>query len=114
MVTVMRKEGFMASERSTWTFLTNHSHVLFCLAVNPSLTMKDIAKKVGITERAVQKIVADLRDENYIILNREGRCNRYHIQWEQHLKHPIESHRTVRDLILLIENVQESNTEKGS
>lgn len=90
--------------RSTWTFLTNHSHVLLCLVQHPSMRMRDIAEEVGITERAVQRIIADLRDENYITLKREGRCNTYQVNTRKRLKHSIESHRKLKDLIQLIFN----------
>ena len=92
----------MPKSKSTWTFLTNHSHVLLCLVKNPSIKMREIADKVGITERAVQGIIADLRNEGYIDREKKGRRNTYQINKKQHLKHPIEEHRTLADLILLI------------
>ena len=88
--------------KSNWTFLTNHAHVLLCLVNSPSMRMRDIANEVGITERAVQRIIADLRDEGYIDLHRHGRCNSYNINTEQRLKYPIEAHRSIADLIQLI------------
>ena len=91
-----------AQPASTWTFLTNHSHVLLCLVESPDMRMRDIALRVGITERAVQRIIGDLRAEGYLTLFREGRCNTYEIHPEKHLKHPIEEHRRIADLIGLI------------
>jgi predicted transcriptional regulator len=76
--------------------------------------MRDIAMEVGITERAVQRIIADLSDENYITKIREGRCNTYHINTEKHLKHPIESHRRIADLIKLIFEKDETEIHTGS
>jgi predicted transcriptional regulator len=64
--------------------------------------MREIAEKVGITERAVQNIIADLSEENYIDRERKGRRNNYQINTEMHLKHPIEEHKTLADLIQLI------------
>ncbi len=96
------------SHSSTWTFLTNHSHVLLCLVESPDMRMRDIAVRVGITERAVQRIIADLRDEGYLTLYREGRCNTYQIHTDKHLKHPIEAHRKIADLIRLIHEETES------
>jgi len=64
--------------------------------------MRDIAVKVGITERAVQRIIADLEKEGYIEIKKEGRCNLYIPHEEKHLKHPIESHRHVADLLQLV------------
>lgn len=87
---------------SHWTFLTNHAHVLLCLVNSPDMRMRDIAVEVGITERAVQRIVADLRDEGYITPHKEGRCNSYDIDTKKPLKHPIEAHRKIADLIRLI------------
>jgi DNA-binding MarR family transcriptional regulator len=68
-------------ERGTvdWTFLTNHSHVLICLATDPDALMRDVAVTVGITERAVQKIVSDLEDGGYLVRERDGRRNHYRV-----------------------------------
>ena len=99
--------NFMQTESQTknghnWTFLTNHAHVLLCLANNSSLRMRDIANIIGVTERTVQLIVKDLSKEGYIKLTREGRCNRYEIDDTISLRHPIEQHKTIGDLIGLI------------
>lgn len=85
-----------------WTFLSNHSHVLLCLARSPELRLREIAVLVGITERAVQKIVADLSQEGFLEIKRVGRRNRYSIAVEKELRHPIEEHRTVGDLISMV------------
>lgn len=89
-------------ERHAWTFFTNHAHVLLCLAKDESLRMRDLAGIIGITERTVQQIIHDLHQEGYIHLTREGRCNRYSINRSSHLRHPIEQHKTIEDLINLI------------
>jgi DNA-binding MarR family transcriptional regulator len=98
----MESSMIKKQERSTWTFLTNHAHVLLCLAKSPSRLMRDIAEEVGITERAVQRIIADLQEGAYITKIRRGRSNTYEINTEKHLKHPIEAHKTLLDLIELI------------
>lgn len=85
-----------------WTFLTNHAHVLFCLAREPNLRLRDVASKVGITERAVQRIVADLHDAGFIDVQKEGRRNRYTVHREKHLRHPVERHKTIADLLRLV------------
>jgi DNA-binding MarR family transcriptional regulator len=85
-----------------WTFLTNHAHVLFCIAQDPEVRLRDVAARVGITERAVQRIVTDLETEGYLTVSKEGRRNRYRINYEQRLRHPIERHRTVAALIELV------------
>ena len=84
---------------ATWTFLTNHSHVLLCLAADDSLRVRDLAEKVGITERAVLKILADLEKGGVIARERDGRRNRYSVQFDAPLRHDLEAHRTVGDLI---------------
>lgn len=87
---------------ASWTFLTNHAHVLICLSENPDQTLREVAERVGITERAVQKIVADLEEAGIIVRERDGRRNHYRIHLNKPLRHPIESHRSVADLIQLI------------
>lgn len=88
--------------KSKWTFLSNHAHVLICLAGNPTQRLRDVAEEVHITERAVQKIVADLEESGVLLRQREGRRNRYVINPEVHLRHQIESHCTVGNLIDMI------------
>lgn len=90
------------TDKLRWTFLTNHAHVLLCLANNNSMLMKDVAKEVGITERAVQQIIADLVEEGYITRIKEGRCNIYQINKNEHLRHPIESKCLINSFINLI------------
>jgi DNA-binding IclR family transcriptional regulator len=85
-----------------WTFLTNHSHVLICLARDPFLRMRDVALLVGITERAVQRIVADLEEAGIIVRTRDGRRNHYEIHRSLPLRHSVEAGCTVGDLLSLI------------
>jgi len=87
---------------ATWTFLTNHSHILLCLAADNSLRVRDLADKVGITERAVLKILGELESGGVIERERDGRRNRYHIRRHVPLRHPIEQHRCVGDLIAAV------------
>jgi len=90
-----------------WTFLTNHAHVLFCIARDPEVRLRDVAALVGITERAVQRIVTDLETAGYLTVSKEGRRNRYQVNLDRPLRHPIERHRTVRALIsLVVEGVE--------
>ena len=72
------------------TFLTNHSHVLLCLAEDSAMRIRDIAREVGITERAVQRIISDLVDDSYIEIVLEGRRTTYKVNTDMHLRHPIE------------------------
>lgn len=85
-----------------WTFLTNHSHVMILLSRYPSMVLREVAMQVGITERAVQRIIADLEEEGFIEREKVGRQNHYRILTSQRLRHPIEAHCTIGDLLLLI------------
>ena len=85
-----------------WTFFSNHAHVLLCLARDPSLRLRDVSSVVGITERAVQKIVADLEAGGVLQRKREGRRNRYTIRPDVPLRHPIEAHCRVGDLLRIV------------
>lgn len=97
-----REGGGRKAEAGEWTFLTNHSHVLLCLVREPGLLMREIAERVGVTERAVQKIVADLEAAGVLERQREGRRNRYGIDPSRPLRHPVEAHCRVRDLLDLV------------
>ena len=90
------------SDAPRWTFLTNHGHVLLCLAMDPELRLREVAARVGVTERAVQRIVAELEDGGYLTRHRSGRQNAYDINPGGALRHPLESHRTVQWLIDLV------------
>ncbi len=85
-----------------WTFLTNHAHVLLCLAADPDIVLRTVAQQVGITERATQLIVADLEAAGYITRTRVGRRNHYAITPTQRLRHPLEEHCTVDVLLNII------------
>ena len=85
--------------RVTWTFLTNHTHVLVCIANDTGVRLRDVADRVGITERAAQSIVADLVSAGYLTRARVGRRNTYEIRPEHPLRHQVESHRTVGGLL---------------
>lgn len=87
---------------SNWTFLTNHSHVLLCLAKDPYMRIRDLSASVGITERAVQRILAELAEGDFIDKTKDGRRNIYKLKADKALKHPVESHKQVKDLINLI------------
>lgn len=86
-----------------WTFLSNHSHVLILLSHFPMIFVREIAVHVGITERAVQRIIADLEAGHFISRVKVGRRNRYTVRRERWLRHPLESHRTIGDLIALVD-----------
>ena len=85
-----------------WTFLTNHTHVLICLASDPGIRLRDVAERVHITERAAQRIVADLEEAGILSRHRDGRRNRYELHLSGPLRHPVERHRTVADLLHMV------------
>ena len=89
------------SEKTTsrWYFLSNHAHVLICLARNAEQPLREVAMSVGITERAVQRIVAELEEAGYLERERVGRQNRYIIYREGRLRHPLESHRSIGHIL---------------
>jgi DNA-binding IclR family transcriptional regulator len=82
----------------TWGFLTNHFYVLRSIAREPSLTLREVAERVGITERAVQRIVAELEEGGYLLREREGRRNRYVLR-EGPLRHEMDAALPLRELL---------------
>ena len=78
-----------AKSTGTWTFLTNHAHVLLYVARSPSARARDIATDLGITERAAQRILAELIETGYLTRTKEGRRNRYTVNGEGNLRHPL-------------------------
>ena len=94
-----------------WTFLSNHAHVLLVLADDPNMRLRDVAERVQITERAVQKIVAELEAAGCVTRHRDGRRNHYEVHGERPLRHPVESHRKVDDLIAMVHG-DDSSTKK--
>ena len=88
-----------AEDEASWTFFTNHGHVLLCLAQQPELLLREVAQTVGITERAVQKIIADLESGGVITRERQGRQNVYSINHKLPLRHAVEAHCTIEGLI---------------
>jgi DNA-binding MarR family transcriptional regulator len=87
------------NERSGWTFLSNHAHVLVCLARDPDLRESEIADLVGITERTTRGIIADLEEAGVLSITKIGRRNSYEINRKARLRHPLEGNKTVGDLL---------------
>jgi DNA-binding transcriptional ArsR family regulator len=85
-----------------WTFFTNHAHVLLCVARDPGVRHRDLAERVGITERAVQRIVADLTEAGYLDSVREGRRNRYNLHPELPLRHPLERDHHIGEILAVL------------
>jgi len=85
-----------------WTFLSNHAHVLVCLAKDPSARLRDIATQVGITERATQRIVGHLEAAAVLSKEKDGRRNRYSIHFDKPLRHELEAHKSVGSLLKMV------------
>ncbi len=85
-----------------WTFFTNYGHVLFLISQDPDRTAKDMADRIGITERATQKIIHDLEADGFIRIRKKGRRNSYKVIGRKKLRHPIEKDCRVEDLIQVI------------
>ena len=82
-----------------WTFLTNHAHVLLCIARDPEIRLVDVARHVGVTERAAQRIVADLVEAGYLSRSRDGRRNRYEVHADRPLRHPLHRSHEIGELL---------------
>ena len=96
---VARKRTDTGSPEVSWTFITTHGLVLLAIVENPETRLRDIAVRVGITERAVQRIVADLIDAGYLSKSRNGRRNVYQLHRHKHLPHATTHHQEVGELM---------------
>lgn len=86
-----------------WTFLTNHAHVLVCVARDPGMRLRDVAEAVGITERAAQRLVADLVETGYLTRKKEGRRNRYELHPDIPLRHPLERDHAIGEVLRVLD-----------
>jgi hypothetical protein len=89
------------SDVKAWTFLTNHARVLICIARTPQARVRDIAERIGITERATQIIISDLEETGYLTRTRVGRRNAYTVNADLPFRHPVEADHAVQDLLAL-------------
>jgi DNA-binding transcriptional ArsR family regulator len=97
-----------------WDFLTNHAHVLVCVAHDSGIRLRDIAAAVGITERAAHRILSELVEEGYVLRERQGRRNRYQVKPELPLRHPLVQEREVGELLkVLSEGKQVANRREA-
>jgi Winged helix-turn-helix DNA-binding len=87
---------------TSWTFLTNHARVLLCISQDPGIRLRDIADRVGITERSAFAIVLDLAQAGYVVKEKDGRRNRYRIQADLPLPEPSSRERTVGEILALL------------
>ncbi len=91
-----------------WTFLTNHAHTLLCIARDPGIRLRDVAERVGVTERAAQRIVADLVEAGYLDRLREGRRNYYRIRADRPLRHPVEHGHRIGEILAVLHESKDS------
>ena len=94
--------GNNKNDIESWTFFSNNAHVLVCLTHTPQPTTREMAIRVGITERAVQRIVKKMVKAGVLKVEKEGRRNRYELDLDQRLRHPLESHRTIGEFLQLM------------
>lgn len=85
--------------KNQWTFFSNHGHVLICLAKNADQPLREVALAVGITERAVQRIIADLEEAGYLVREKAGRRNAYTLNVEQRFRHELEKDHSVGEIL---------------
>jgi len=89
----------VAPVQHSWTYLSNHVHVLLCLHRDHTVRLRDVAQLVGITERGVTRIVSELEEEGVVTKQRQGRRNTYSIALDAKLRHPLESHLNLGQLL---------------
>lgn len=85
-----------------WTFVTNHTQVLLCIARDPDIRLRDVAARIGITERATQRILADLVGAGYVDRQREGRRNRYTVNPDLRMRHPAQEGHDIGEMLDLL------------
>ena len=93
-----------------WTFLTNHAHVLLCVARDPDIRLRDVADFVCITERAAQRIVADLVEAGDLDRTREGRRNSYQLNPDIPLRHPLDRDHAIGDILEVLTTSSEASS----
>ena len=102
----------MSSEqhRNGWRFITNHTQVLLCIARDPEVRLRDVAAHVGITERAAQRILADLVEADFVTRKRKGRRNLYTINGDLKMRHPAQFDHEIGELLHLLELPHQAET----
>ncbi len=99
----MRQNGDVtAAPETSWTFLTNHAHVLLAIAAEPQIRVRDIASQVGVTERAAHRLVSDLEVAGYLKVSKVGRRNEYSVMLDLPLRHPAERHHRIGELLKVL------------
>ncbi len=103
----------MSGQSKRWTFLTNHARVLISIAEEPDIRIRDLAARIGITERATQRIVAELEAAGYLSHDKEGRRNRYRLHPDTRLRHPLERDIEIERFLDLFVGRTGSQAESG-
>ena len=85
------RQFLVKDESRGWTFLTNHTHAIICLLREPDIRVRELAIEVGITERAILRILSELEKDGVVSKTREGRRNRYSVNLDAPLRHPLET-----------------------
>ncbi len=98
----MGGRGLSSAPVPDWTFLTNHAHVLLAITRDPEARLRDVADLVGITERAAQRIVAELEEGGYLTRTRDGRRNRYEVHPDVPLRHPLERDHDIGEVLAVL------------
>ena len=89
-----------------WRFVTNHTQVLLCIARDGDVRLRDVAERVGITERAAQRIVADLVEAGFVERKKIGRRNHYSIDRRAKMRHPAQVNQEIGELLDLLGSTQ--------
>lgn len=113
MAVVTREAGRDGRDGKDWTFLTNHGHVMLCLARDPQARLRDVAQAVGITERAAQGIVNDLVAAGYVGRARTGRRNEYTLDRRLQLRHPLEREHAVGELLDVLTPIRRTTESRS-
>ena len=95
----MARQSTAEIKTPEWTFLSNHAHVLVCIAKNPDIRLSQVALAVGIQERTVHRIVHELSDAGYLKVRKSGRTNTYQVNLEKPLRHPLESDHSIKAIV---------------
>jgi predicted transcriptional regulator len=90
-----------SKDKSTWTFFSNHGHAIILLSRQPDLKIREIATEIGLTERAMIRIINDLVAAGYLFVKKSGRRNYYRVNLKGPFRHSIEQSRTIGDVVSL-------------
>ena len=91
-----------STRRSQWLILTNHGNVLLCIARDPTIRISEVARSVGVGERAAQKIITDLVEGGFLKRTKEGRRNRYEVNRKAQFRHPLLGHLEIGPLLAVL------------